>query len=209
MVTKGCVHAINAKCLLHAAQTAHMKEAAPASSGGALDPNEWRSFKVVSKETVTGNTSRLRYFYACLHACMQGQCLRALATTKLYGSRFATPNPDDTSGLFVASCLLTRAPIGAAKEDGTKKYVIRPYTPTSTVDAKGHFDLVRLASSAWQMSNTMHAKHPCVPRASAQPAKHASALQAVQNMVSGPDQHAGVTWFFASGGEGLPRRQDV
>lgn len=63
-------------------------------------------------------------------------------------SRFATPNPDDTAGLFVASCLLTRAPIGSAKEDGTKKFVIRPYTPTSTVDARGHFDLVHTTAPA-------------------------------------------------------------
>ena len=48
-----------------------MKEAAPASSCSALDPNEWRSFKVVSKEPVTHNTSRLRYRYLprYLHAC--------------------------------------------------------------------------------------------------------------------------------------------
>lgn len=56
--------------------------------------------------------------------------------------RFATPDPEQTSGLFVASCLLTRAPIGAKKEDGTQKFVIRPYTPTSAPDQKGHFDLV-------------------------------------------------------------------
>ena len=58
------------------------------------------------------------------------------------GRRFATPNPDDVSGLFVASCLLTRAPIGSENEDGSRKFVIRPYTPTSPPDAKGHFDLV-------------------------------------------------------------------
>ncbi|BDA51006.1 NADH-cytochrome b5 reductase 2 [Coccomyxa sp. Obi] len=90
-------------------------KAEEAPSAAALDPNEWRSFKVVSKEPVTRNTSRLR---------------------------FATPDPNQTSGLFVASCLLTRAPIGAKKEDGTQKFVIRPYTPTSPPDAKGHFDLV-------------------------------------------------------------------
>ncbi|KAK9902007.1 hypothetical protein WJX75_001000 [Coccomyxa subellipsoidea] len=86
-----------------------------APSAAALDPNEWRSFKVVSKDVITHNTSRLR---------------------------FATPDPEQTSGLFVASCLLTRAPIGAKKEDGTQKFVIRPYTPTSAPDQKGHFDLV-------------------------------------------------------------------
>ena len=37
----------------------------------------------------------------------------------------------------------SRAPIGSEKEDGSgKKFVIRPYTPCSLPDAKGHFDLV-------------------------------------------------------------------
>ena len=43
------------KCLLQDAKA----EEAP--SAAALNPNEWRSFKVVSKEPVTHNTSRLRY----------------------------------------------------------------------------------------------------------------------------------------------------
>ena len=79
--------------------------------------------------------------------------------------RFATPNPDDTAGLFVASCLVTRAPIGSPKEDGTKKFVIRPYTPTSTVDAKGHFDLVRLASCSHtaQQARSPHVQHTHLP----------------------------------------------
>ena len=35
-----------------------------------------------------------------------------------------------------------RAAIGSENEDGSKKFVIRPYTPTSPKDAKGYFDLV-------------------------------------------------------------------
>lgn len=36
-----------------------------------------------------------------------------------------------------------RAPIGSEKEDGSgRKFVIRPYTPCSQPDAKGHFDMV-------------------------------------------------------------------
>lgn len=35
-----------------------------------------------------------------------------------------------------------RAAIGSENEDGSKKFVIRPYTPTSVKDAKGYFDLV-------------------------------------------------------------------
>lgn len=35
-----------------------------------------------------------------------------------------------------------RAAIGSENEDGSKKFVIRPYTPTSPKDAQGYFDLV-------------------------------------------------------------------
>lgn len=44
----------------------------------------------------------------CIHAC-----------------RFAFPDPNQESGLNVASCLLTRAPIGSENKDGTRKFVIR------------------------------------------------------------------------------------
>ena len=40
-------------------QTAHLEEEAPQPKG-ALDPNEWRLFKVVQKEQVTHNTQKLR-----------------------------------------------------------------------------------------------------------------------------------------------------
>lgn len=38
---------------------------------------------------------------------------------------------------------LLRAPIGSENPDGSRKFVIRPYTPTSPPDAKGYLDLVR------------------------------------------------------------------
>ncbi len=44
-------------------------------------------------------------------------------------------------GLPVASCMVVRAPIGSTKEDGSKAWVIRPYTPISRPDEHGHFDL--------------------------------------------------------------------
>jgi len=37
---------------------------------------------------------------------------------------------------------LRRAPIGSENPDGSKKFVIRPYTPTSPPDARGYLDLV-------------------------------------------------------------------
>ena len=44
-------------------------------------------------------------------------------------------------GLPVASCLLVRAPIGSKKPDGSRAFVLRPYTPISHPDERGHFDL--------------------------------------------------------------------
>ncbi|KAI7866994.1 hypothetical protein BDF14DRAFT_1882106 [Spinellus fusiger] len=58
--------------------------------------------------------------------------------TSLY--RFALPEKEQQAGLSVASCVLTRYPI--TKKDGSTGYVIRPYTPTSTEETKGHFDLI-------------------------------------------------------------------
>ncbi|GLT71830.1 hypothetical protein SLA2020_438230 [Shorea laevis] len=50
-------------------------------------------------------------------------------------------DPTAKLGLDVASCLVTRAPIGQDAE-GKPKYVIRPYTPISDPDSKGYFDLL-------------------------------------------------------------------
>jgi len=81
----------------------------------ALDPNEWKNFTVSEKSRVTHNTFRLR---------------------------FAFPDKDMASGLTTASCLLTKAPLGKEKEDGSKAPVIRPYTPENLGDQKGFLDLV-------------------------------------------------------------------
>lgn len=50
--------------------------------------------------------------------------------------RFALPKETPEMGMPVASCIVCRY----KDEDG--KYVIRPYTPTTLDDTKGHFDLV-------------------------------------------------------------------
>lgn len=44
--------------------------------------------------------------------------------------------------MFIVLLGRFRAAIGSENEDGSKKFVIRPYTPTSLKDAKGYFDLV-------------------------------------------------------------------
>ena len=54
----------------------------------------------------------------------------------------APPSPlPPQVGLPVASCLLVRAPIGSEKPDGSRAFVLRPYTPISHPDERGHFDL--------------------------------------------------------------------
>lgn len=90
------------------------------------------------------------------------------ARERLHGHRrFATPSPEDDSGLFVASCLLTRAPIGSEKEDGSRKAVIRPYTPVTTPDTKGYFDLVRSLFLCCLFPNSI-----CIPMFVAHTLKH-------------------------------------
>lgn len=120
-------------------------QAEEAKSNAALNPDEWRSFKVMKKWPVTHNTEGFRYTPRCesIPAAAPGIQLASLmliwrckeklmpvisliSWLKLFGTcRFAFENPKQESGLHVASCLLTRAPIGGEKEDGTKKFVIR------------------------------------------------------------------------------------
>lgn len=78
---------------------AHASAAPPAS---ALSPEEWRAFKLVAKQPLTQGVAN---------------------PTVLY--RFALPDPGQQVGLPVASCLLTRAPIGSEKPDGSRAWVIR------------------------------------------------------------------------------------
>lgn len=60
--------------------------------------------------------------------------------------RFLLPSPQAVVGLPTASFLLVRAPIG---DEG--KPVVRPYTPISAPDARGHFDLLVKARRARQV----------------------------------------------------------
>ncbi|ORZ31098.1 NADH-cytochrome b5 reductase [Catenaria anguillulae PL171] len=55
--------------------------------------------------------------------------------TALY--RFELPHPEQTIGMPTTSFVLTKF-----TPAGSDKPVVRPYTPTNTDDAKGHFDLV-------------------------------------------------------------------
>lgn len=99
------------------------------ASPGALDPNSWRGFTLASSEQVTPDTRRFR---------------------------FNLPEKDQTLGLPVASCFVTRAPLGDEDEKGSKKQVIRPYTPCSEPDTKGYFELVIKAYPNGKMSQHIH-----------------------------------------------------
>ncbi|KAG8053270.1 hypothetical protein GUJ93_ZPchr0001g31942 [Zizania palustris] len=93
---------------------AHLEEKGEeATAKVALNPDKWLEFKLQEKATVSHNSQLFRFSF----------------------------DPSDKLGLDVASCLITRAPIGEEVE-GRRKYVIRPYTPISDPDSKGYFDLL-------------------------------------------------------------------
>jgi cytochrome-b5 reductase len=98
----------------------HFEASTPSSS--SLSPQEFRSFKLVHVEPVTHNVNRFR---------------------------FELSDPNETSGIFVCSCVLVKAEI-----DG--KPVIRPYTPVTTPDEKGHFDLCVKVYPDGVMSKYIH-----------------------------------------------------
>lgn len=79
----------------------------------ALKPDKWIGFKLQDTARVSHNTQLFRFSF----------------------------DPDTILGLDVASCLITRAPLGQDAE-GKTKYITRPYTPISDPDSKGYFDLL-------------------------------------------------------------------
>ncbi|XP_010520587.1 PREDICTED: NADH-cytochrome b5 reductase-like protein [Tarenaya hassleriana] len=79
----------------------------------ALKPDKWNEFKLQDTARVSHNTQLFRFSF----------------------------DPSAKLGLEVASCIVTRAPVGYDSE-GKPKYVIRPYTPISDPEAKGYFDLL-------------------------------------------------------------------
>ncbi|XP_015866415.2 NADH-cytochrome b5 reductase-like protein [Ziziphus jujuba] len=79
----------------------------------ALNPDKWIEFKLQDTARVSHNTRLFRFSF----------------------------DPTAKLGLDIASCILTRAPLGQDAE-GKPKYVVRPYTPISDPDVKGYFDLL-------------------------------------------------------------------
>eukprot|EP00316_Scyphosphaera_apsteinii_P005097 CAMPEP_0119329352 /NCGR_PEP_ID=MMETSP1333-20130426/75629_1 /TAXON_ID=418940 /ORGANISM="Scyphosphaera apsteinii, Strain RCC1455" /LENGTH=285 /DNA_ID=CAMNT_0007338449 /DNA_START=74 /DNA_END=931 /DNA_ORIENTATION=- len=87
---------------------------ADAAAPAGLDPGKWVPLKLTQVTPLTNNTA-------------------------IY--RFAFSNPDASSGMTVASCLLTKAAIGSQKPDGSRANVMRPYTPISRPDQTGYLEL--------------------------------------------------------------------
>lgn len=79
----------------------------------ALNPDKWIEFKLQDRAPVSHNSHLFRFSF----------------------------DPSSKLGLDIASCILTRAPMGENAE-GKPKYAIRPYTPISDPEAKGYFDLL-------------------------------------------------------------------
>ncbi|KAK7304180.1 hypothetical protein RJT34_15283 [Clitoria ternatea] len=79
----------------------------------ALVPDKWIEFKLQDTARVSHNTQLFRFSF----------------------------DPTKKLGLDVASCIVTRAPLGQDAA-GKPKYVIRPYTPISDPESKGYFDLL-------------------------------------------------------------------
>ncbi|KAL9050339.1 MAG: hypothetical protein Q9162_006690 [Coniocarpon cinnabarinum] len=69
--------------------------------------------------------------------------------------RFALPEPDQESGLPVASAVLSKF-----QDPGMDKPVLRPYTPTSDTDEKGFVDFVIKQYTNGPMSTHLHEMVP-------------------------------------------------
>ncbi|XP_014507143.1 NADH-cytochrome b5 reductase-like protein [Vigna radiata var. radiata] len=83
------------------------------SRNTALNPDKWIEFKLQDTARVSHNTQLFRFSF----------------------------DPTQKLGLDIASCILTRAPLGQDAE-GKPKFVVRPYTPISDPESKGYFDLL-------------------------------------------------------------------
>jgi cytochrome-b5 reductase len=94
-----------------------------------LDPKEWKQFPLKEKIVVSPNTAM---FVVCCH------CLHHIDIDDRY--RFALPHPSDVLGLPIGQHISVSAEING-------KEIMRSYTPTSSDDDLGHFDLlIKVAS---------------------------------------------------------------
>ena len=113
-ILRRCATAAGSAAFAAAAGAAYYQPRLEAAPAAGLDPKSWVPLKLVSTTPLSANTA-------------------------IY--RFAFDDSEATSGMSVASCLLVKAAIGKEKEDGSRGNVLRPYTPLSRPEAKGHLDL--------------------------------------------------------------------
>uniref|UniRef100_A0A1D1Y7U9 NADH-cytochrome b5 reductase n=1 Tax=Anthurium amnicola TaxID=1678845 RepID=A0A1D1Y7U9_9ARAE len=97
----------------------------------ALNPEKWMEFKLHEVARASHNSMLFRFIF----------------------------DRDAKLGLDIASCVVTRAPLGLDAE-GKTKYVIRPYTPISDLDSKGYFDLLIKVYPEGKMSQYMASLKP-------------------------------------------------
>ncbi|CAI7838266.1 unnamed protein product, partial [Closterium sp. NIES-53] len=161
-----------------------------AAPKAALNPQQFVAFRVQQVQEISHNT-------------------------KIF--RFAL-DPDTRLGLTVASCLVTRAPIGPPGDDGKPKAVIRPYTPITPPDVTGHFDLLVKVYPDGKMSrhffslkpgDVLEMKGP-IPKLPYQPNMKRSIgmvgggtgitpmLQVIDAILSNPTDHTQVSLVFAN-----------
>nr|GMC63391.1 NADH-cytochrome B5 reductase-like protein [Ipomoea batatas] len=106
----------------------------------ALNPNQWIEFKLEDRAPVSHNTHLFRMsFKLKMSKKIDFNAIKLVRAANLDQFSF---DPSAKLGLDIASCIITRAPIGQQDAEGKPKFVIRPYTPISDPDAKGHFDLL-------------------------------------------------------------------
>uniref|UniRef100_A0A7S0RQ42 NADH-cytochrome b5 reductase n=1 Tax=Chlamydomonas leiostraca TaxID=1034604 RepID=A0A7S0RQ42_9CHLO len=156
---------------------------------GALDPQEFKPFKITAKKKLTHDT----YLYT-----------------------FELPN-NQASGLHTASCLVTRAMITPAGE-AQPKPVVRPYTPVSPPGARGYLDLAVKVYPKGTMSkhigslkpgDTLEMKGP-IPKYPYQPnikknigmvaggTGIAPMLQVIDTVLANPDDKTRITLVYGS-----------
>jgi cytochrome-b5 reductase len=91
-----------------------------------LNPKEWKEFPLKEKIVVSPNTAVFVPFFCIYSPCVDGQTI---------SYRFALPHQNDVLGLPIGQHISVSAEI-----DG--KEIMRSYTPTSSDDDLGHFDLL-------------------------------------------------------------------
>lgn len=107
-------------CVLKLNRAAQKKKAAaalPAIPG--LDPKEWTPLTLEEVKKYNHNSHTFKFDFE------------------------GDDKDQKTAGLSVAGCILVRSPTGEGQVNDDKgKPVIRPYTPVSAHDARGHIELL-------------------------------------------------------------------